>query len=781
MSGTNFISGLASGIDYSSLISQMISLKRAPITVLETNKARKTGELSAWQSMNTLLLSLKVKAANLNAETLWDAISATSSDTDLVTVSAVSDAAEGTYRFTVEQLAQNHQIISQGFADRNTTSIGTGTVTLQLGDATPVTIEITEGNDTLQGLADAINEADCDISALILNNGEGDTPYQMILSSNSTGSDNVIAVTVDMSGGASPNFATLGNTISDPDTTNWTEGEGYAAPASSGYYTGNGDKTYTFTVTGEGTIGEGTVTIEWSDGTNSGELNVGSGYTAGNEIDVGNEGVTIALSAGQVLQGDSFTVDVTAGELYTIQDAQDATLKYGSGDNAITVTNDTNVFNELIEGLTLTLQKADPDEEVTVTVHRDTDGIVNEIRNFIEVYNSIVEFVNEQMSYDPELEEGGILLGDSLLMSILSNTRSLLTGAVSGLDEDLRTLAQLGITTSSDGTLSVNSSTLTSWIEDDFEKVQKLFMEMGWTDDDDIEFVSSSENSIPTSAGYTVQIIQAAEQAVYEGSSIAEPSEADPLSIDETNNTIKLTINGITSDLIELSCGDYTSGAQLAEEIEDQINIDSVLDNDVVAVEWVDDGGGQGHLTFTTEKYGSDATVEMETVSSGSAYATLGMSSYGYAQGKNVAGTINGELAEGNGCILTGCSGNAVTDGVSIRVNLTPEELASQGSNQGHVYLSRGLSHYLDSHLETLTDATLGTVTRRQESIQDQIDNIDTQIEDMEDRLAMEEERLYQEFIAMEQTISLLNSTSVYLSSQLGMLESNWSWTGSGE
>jgi flagellar hook-associated protein 2 len=166
----------------------------------------------------------------------------------------------------------------------------------------------------------------------------------------------------------------------------------------------------------------------------------------------------------------------------------------------------------------------------------------------------------------------------------------------------------------------------------------------------------------------------------------------------------------------------------------------------------------------------------MESVGSKSAYSDLGLSSYGTAEGVDVAGTINGETAEGSGRVLTGLSGNTISAGISIQVNLTADELASQGSNQGHIYLSRGLSYYLDRHLETLTDSVSGTVTRRQETIQDQIDTIDDQIDEMEDRLILEEERLMAQFIAMEQTISLLNSTSSYLSSQLSMLSSNWSW-----
>jgi len=81
----------------------------------------------------------------------------------------------------------------------------------------------------------------------------------------------------------------------------------------SGIYTGTENQTFTFTVVGTGSVGNGTLQLEVKNG--DGEvvttLNVGAGYAAGDKLDIGN-GITISLSAGDLVAGDTFEVDAFA-------------------------------------------------------------------------------------------------------------------------------------------------------------------------------------------------------------------------------------------------------------------------------------------------------------------------------------------------------------------------------------------------------------------------------------------------------------------------------------
>ena len=78
----------------------------------------------------------------------------------------------------------------------------------------------------------------------------------------------------------------------------------------SGIYTGTKNQTFTFTVSGTGSVGNGTlqITVTDGDGNTVTTLNVGSGYAAGESLDLGN-GINIALSTGDLVSGNTFEVD----------------------------------------------------------------------------------------------------------------------------------------------------------------------------------------------------------------------------------------------------------------------------------------------------------------------------------------------------------------------------------------------------------------------------------------------------------------------------------------
>ena len=81
----------------------------------------------------------------------------------------------------------------------------------------------------------------------------------------------------------------------------------------SGIYTGSENQTFTFTVAGSGSVGNGTLELEVRDGSGSlvDTLNIGEGYAAGDELEFDN-GIKIAVSAGDLNATDSFEVDAFA-------------------------------------------------------------------------------------------------------------------------------------------------------------------------------------------------------------------------------------------------------------------------------------------------------------------------------------------------------------------------------------------------------------------------------------------------------------------------------------
>jgi hypothetical protein len=122
--------------------------------------------------------------------------------------------------------------------------------------------------------------------------------------------DNTVTLADNVIGGGgrvgSGSRVMLGGRISAPALgSGWS---GSARPASSGQYTGDADKTYTFTAAASGSVGSGNLLFNWTDGTNNGQLQFGSGYLSPLPLPVGADGVQVGFNTGTVTAGNSFTV-----------------------------------------------------------------------------------------------------------------------------------------------------------------------------------------------------------------------------------------------------------------------------------------------------------------------------------------------------------------------------------------------------------------------------------------------------------------------------------------
>ena len=190
------VNGLASGLDTNAIIQAMLSFQQAQITNLQAQQARIAAQQNAFQTVQSDLSAFQTQAQKL-AQALnspFDAKVVVSSDNTIATGAASASAAPGVYTFTVNHLAAAQQIASQGFSSA-TASITHGTLQLQVGTGTATTITVDSSNDTLQGLANAINNAGADVTAAIVNTGAASNPYELVLTSKNAGAANTIAIT----------------------------------------------------------------------------------------------------------------------------------------------------------------------------------------------------------------------------------------------------------------------------------------------------------------------------------------------------------------------------------------------------------------------------------------------------------------------------------------------------------------------------------------------------------------------------------------------------------
>ncbi|MFQ5329601.1 MAG: flagellar filament capping protein FliD, partial [Thermodesulfobacteriota bacterium] len=111
------------------------------------------------------------------------------------------------------------------------------------------------------------------------------------------------------------------------------------------------------------------------------------------------------------------------------------------------------------------------------SVSNDTDTIKANISALVDGYNDVIDYINTNDTYDTETSEGGPLFNEVSTRSIQRRMSAIITMGISGLSSDTKILAQIGVKTTSDGTLTLNETTLKDKLTSDFDDVMALFID----------------------------------------------------------------------------------------------------------------------------------------------------------------------------------------------------------------------------------------------------------------------------------------------------------------
>ncbi len=214
------VSGLMSGLDTDSIISQLMDLERRPIVQLQNKEAGYQAKITALGLVKSAMSDLQTSVESLKNSDDFLSYNATSSDPDILTVKAGDDVQPGTYSITVSKLASAQQLRSAAFTGSDV-AVGTGTLTIQVGSSDAVDIEINDENNTLAGIAKAINDADAGVTAGVINDGTGN--YYLTLQSQETGADNTITLSMEDADGNNDDSTGLSALYTDPTAHTLTE------------------------------------------------------------------------------------------------------------------------------------------------------------------------------------------------------------------------------------------------------------------------------------------------------------------------------------------------------------------------------------------------------------------------------------------------------------------------------------------------------------------------------------------------------------------------------
>lgn len=651
--------GIGSGVLNSDLVDQLVAAERKPTDTRLTQETQKTEALlSAYGKLRSAVTELRLPMRQLSAPDNLKAFSASSSNEDIAVSVDSTKANRGTYNVNVTSLAQAQALASNAvFADRDATSVGQGALTLSVGDKT-TNITVDGSNDTLQGLANAINESDAGVSAGVIDTGNG---FQLVLSADETGTANAVSISV-------------------------------------------------------------------------------TGDNGGTDTD--NLGLSrFAFNSG---------MDAGAGLTETIA-AADAVMEI----NGVAVTRSTNNFENVIDGLTFDIQATG---KSTVKVEQDFGAVADRVQGFVDRFNALQSTIDSLAGFNAEAGVGSLLTGDSTVRGIQNQLRGILTRVVPGLENaSVRSLADVGITTNFEtGGLEFDRAKFEEQLKAYPDDVTALFAEQGRTTDSQVEFVRSGLDTVPGT--YDINVTQAATQGLLAGNAAVAANGATPLSITAANDELTFQVDGGTSASITLTQGDYTSPQAFVDELQAQLNANNALSAADVSVQVGLDAGGK--LTFTSSTYGSNSNVGITSAEDGSAY---GLAVATGTAGSDVAGTIGGRTAEGDGQVLFLGSGNGDASGLQVRV------LGDQTGSRGSINFIEGVGERT-VNLVTNFVGSDGAIESRTESLNRDLEQIQQSRARLDERIASYRERLVAQFSAADSLISQLNSTRDYVTQQLAAL-----------
>jgi flagellar hook-associated protein 2 len=191
--------GIGSGLDVQGIVRQLVALERAPLQQLQTQASSFQTKLSTYGTIKSQVAAMGEAAAKLSNSSGWNAVTATSSNTAAIGVTAAADAPATSFTMQVSQLAKAQSTASTAVPTGS--GVGDGSLTIELGQwagtsftaGAAASVSITIGaTDTLSAIASKINDAGAGVSATVLRDASGE---RLLVRSRETGEANGFRIT----------------------------------------------------------------------------------------------------------------------------------------------------------------------------------------------------------------------------------------------------------------------------------------------------------------------------------------------------------------------------------------------------------------------------------------------------------------------------------------------------------------------------------------------------------------------------------------------------------
>jgi flagellar hook-associated protein 2 len=543
------VSGIASGIDTSALIEQLLSIERQPQVVMQRQLQLLQWKKSSWNTINTKLLDLKTTVEGLLKRDNLLASKVSSSQDGLVSATASGISASGSYEITVNALATGTKLVS-GLGDAG---FGLGKVIdqfLAFTEGGNFGTKINNGTFTINGVQITVESGD------YLGDGTGTDGHDLIKKINDSAAgvtatyDAVtdrLSISAKEAGGKvnlgattdTSNFLSATYLLTSPESeqagVNVKTSTAHLGHINAGELLKNANFAAQLQDKDGGHTGQGKFKINGVEITydlSKDKLN--DLLTRLNNSDAGVTAYYDKLTDRLIVQNKetgSYGIsleDVEGNLVEAFALGTDAELTVGANasftvagfNNDQPIYSSTNQVTGVIPGLTIDL-KGVTSEPVKLSVTQDEEAIKKTITDFVNKYNETVKYLTAELKeksvtgkeWDDMTDserQAGLMSGDSVLGQVRFN---LLDQIIEPLSDDpdgvYKMLSQIGIesvydpTGAASGTLKINDQKLEEAIENNPEGLARLF----FNDTDGDGAVDRDQDKAATESGIAVRLL----------------------------------------------------------------------------------------------------------------------------------------------------------------------------------------------------------------------------------------------------------------------------------
>lgn len=479
------ITGIGSGIDIDSIVKALVDSERAPKEAqLSRLEKATTSRISALGSFRSVISELSTTLQSLNKLSAFQKQTVSSTNSSVLTATASSDVPVGKFSLQVQQLASSSKVALQSVTGGSAATFNSGSLTISAGTSS-IDVDITEDNNSLLGIRDAINTAGSSqgISASIVTDASGS---RLVLSSSKSGAGNDLQVVATQDGvtqGANSLKALAFSAGNSTAQLPKVAGGAVATFKAGTLNIASGAVNLAVAIDAEDSLD----TIRQKINTDG----AGQGVSASIETVDGGARLVIQSSNSESLSVTATTDDLSAGDnslstLASVAGSNSKTIDTAKSSmfsvDGLAVVKSSNSISDVIEGVTINLVSAQSVDDIAanktvdINIGEDKGSVRTNLQKFVDTYNKLVQTTGELTAVVP-VGEGkqpvtGPLLGDTSVRNLLSGMRKELVQLGDSLD--VQSLAELGITTQKDGKLSIDSTKLDTALAGKYDKVAEF-------------------------------------------------------------------------------------------------------------------------------------------------------------------------------------------------------------------------------------------------------------------------------------------------------------------